>query len=131
MFAFEAFASGQAWEGAGKPGRPRLVASTWFASSESGGDQAEANLESYLSHGGPPANVICPIARGRDGIEAVYREFREQGADEVLFFPLLDDLGELEFLADVMAGLPEIERGEPTPDFSLFQQGPSMTGRHG
>lgn len=131
IFAFEAFACGQAWTGAGKPGRPRLVASTWYASSESGGDQAEANLESYLKHGGPPANVISPIARGSAGIEAAYRGFREQGADEVLFFPLLDDIGELEFLADVVAGLPDIERGEPTPDFSLFQEGPSMTGRHG
>jgi alkanesulfonate monooxygenase SsuD/methylene tetrahydromethanopterin reductase-like flavin-dependent oxidoreductase (luciferase family) len=131
VFAFEAFAASQAWAGAGKPGRPRLVASTWFASSEASGDQAEANLESYLRHGGPPATVIGPIARGRDGIEAVFREYREQGADEVLFFPLLDELGELEFLADAVAALPEVERGEPAPDFSLFAAGPSMEGRHG
>ena len=131
IFAFEAFATEQAWQEAGKPGRPRLVASTWYASSADTGDQAEANLGSYLKNGGPPAQVISPIARGAAGIEAAYRGFREQGADEVLFFPLLDDIAELEFLADVVGGLPEVERGTPRPDFSLFADGPSMKGRHG
>ena len=59
------------------------------------------------------------------------RGYRAQGADEVLFFPLLDDISELEWLAGVVAGLPAIGRGEPHPDFSLFAAGPSMKGHHG
>ncbi|MFI0406704.1 LLM class flavin-dependent oxidoreductase [Actinomadura sp. 3N508] len=131
VFAFEAFAAGQAWEGAGRPGRPRLVASTWYASGEKAGDLAEARLASYLKNGGPPEHVISGIARGRDGIEAAFRGYRAQGADEVLFFPLLDDPAELEWLAAVIGDLPDVERGAPAPDFSLFDNTPDMKGRHG
>jgi alkanesulfonate monooxygenase SsuD/methylene tetrahydromethanopterin reductase-like flavin-dependent oxidoreductase (luciferase family) len=131
VFAFEAFAAVNAWRTAGRPGRPRLVASTWYASSEREDDLAAARLASYLKHGGPPPQVISGISRGRDGIEAAVRGYRAQGADEVLFFPLLDDISELEWLADVVADLPDIEPGEPAPDFSLFASGPSMKGSHG
>ncbi|MBW8485860.1 LLM class flavin-dependent oxidoreductase [Actinomadura parmotrematis] len=130
VFAFEAFATVKAWEGAGRTGRPRLVASTWYASSEKTDDLAAARLASYLKHGGPPEHVISGIARGRDGIEAAVRGYRDQGADEVVFFPLLDDPAELDWLAGVVADLPDIERGEPHPDFSLFADTPGMGGRH-
>lgn len=131
VFAFEAFAALQAWQEVGRPGRPRLVASTWFASSEDPDDLAAARLASYIARGGPPPPVISGIARGRDGIEASVRAYRAQGADEVTFFPLVDDLAELEWLAEVVEGLPEVDRGEPTPDFSLFAgAGPRMEGHH-
>ncbi|MDX6742402.1 LLM class flavin-dependent oxidoreductase [Actinocorallia sp. A-T 12471] len=131
VFAFEAFGAVKAWEGAGKPGRPRLVASTWYASSEKTDDLAAARLASYLKNGGPPEPVLSGISRGKEGIEAAVRAYRAQGADEVVFFPLLDDPAELDWLAGVVADLPEIERGEPSPDFSLFAGGPSVEGRHG
>jgi alkanesulfonate monooxygenase SsuD/methylene tetrahydromethanopterin reductase-like flavin-dependent oxidoreductase (luciferase family) len=131
VFAFEAFAAVKAWEGAGRPGRPRMVASTWYASSEKADDLAAARLASYLRNGGPPEPVLSGIARGRAGIEAAVRGYRAQGADEVVFFPLLDDPAELDWLAGVVADLPFVERGEPTPDFSLFAaDGPTMKGRH-
>lgn len=131
VFAFEAFATVNAWREAGRDGAPRLVASTWYASSQREDDLAAARLASYLKFGGPPPPVLSGIARGRDGIEAAVRAYRAQGADEVLFFPLLDDVSELEWLAGVVADLPEIGRGEPQPDFSLFAAGPSMKGHHG
>ncbi len=131
VFAFEAFAALKAWEGAGRPGRPRLVASTWYASSEVPDDLATARLASYLKNGGPPEPVLSGIARGRAGVEGAVRAYRAQGADEVVFFPLLDDLAELTWLADVVADLPAVERGEPAPDFSLFAGGgPTVKGRH-
>lgn len=131
IFAFEAFATMQAWEGAGKPGRPRLVASTWYASSTDPDDLAAARLSSYLANGGPPEHVISGIARGAEGVEEAVARYRAQGADEVVFFPLLDEISELEWLADQVAGMPEHDLGEPTPDFSLFAGGePSMAGKH-
>ncbi|GAA4038435.1 LLM class flavin-dependent oxidoreductase [Nonomuraea soli] len=131
VFAFEAYAAMTAWEAAGKPGRPRLVASTWFSSSERAGDLAEARLASYLAKGGPPEPVLSGISRGREGVEAAVRAYRAQGADEVTFFPLVDDVSELEWLAEVVRDLPDIERGEPAPDFSMFGGAePSVKGRH-
>ncbi len=115
IFAFEAMASLQAWQAAGRPGRPRIVAGTWYASSEDPDDRASASLAHYLQQGGPPPPVNAGIARGRDGVTECVRSFREQGADEVILFPLVDDVGELDWLADVVATMPEFPRGEPTP----------------
>ncbi|MEW2443706.1 LLM class flavin-dependent oxidoreductase [Micromonospora marina] len=132
VFAFEAFATVEAWKAAGKPGRPRLVASTWYASSTDPDDLAAARLASYLKNGGPPPHVISGIARGSEGVEQAVAAFRAQGADEVVFFPLLDDVAELEWLADQVAAMPDHARGVPAPDFTLFVgDGPSMTGNHG
>lgn len=131
VFAFEAFASLQAWREAGRTDRPRMVASTWYTSSTGHDDLAARRLASYLKTGGPPDAVRSAIARGSEGIEQAVAEFRAQGADEVVFFPLDDDIGELEWLADTVAALPDIPRGEPTPDFGLLEQGPSMAGNHG
>jgi alkanesulfonate monooxygenase SsuD/methylene tetrahydromethanopterin reductase-like flavin-dependent oxidoreductase (luciferase family) len=132
VFAFEAFGTVEAWKAAGKPGRPRLVASTWYASSTDTDDLAAARLASYLKNGGPPPHVISGIARGRAGVEEAVAAFRAQGADEVIFFPLLDDVKELEWLADQVVAMPDYARGEPTPDFTLFAaDGPSMAGNHG
>ncbi|MFW6033555.1 MAG: LLM class flavin-dependent oxidoreductase [bacterium] len=131
VFAFEAFAALQAWHEAGRADRPRIVASTWYSSSTDQDDLAARRLTSYLKNGGPPDSVRSSIARGRDGIEQAVADYRAQGADEVVFFPLDDDISELAWLADTVAALPELPRGEPAPDFSLFEQGPSMAGNHG
>ena len=113
IFNFEAAASNAAWHGAGRPGRPRLVAGTWFSRAEETGDLAERRLTGYLLRGGPPPAVNSGIARGASGIKRAVREFRDVGADEVLFFPLDDDPDDVRWLADVVSSLPPMPRGEP------------------
>ena len=118
IFAFETFAATMAWQGAGREGRPRIVASTWFSRHDDVPEDASArNLETYLLQGGPPPPVNSGIARGADGIEAAVRAYRDQGADEVVFFPMDDDIEQLRWLAEVVRGLPEIPRADPHPDF--------------
>lgn len=132
VFAFEGFGTMEAWKAAGKAGRPRLVASTWYASSTDPDDLASARLASYITNGGPPPHVFSGIARGAEGVEQAVAEYRAQGADEVVLFPLVDEISELEWLAERVDAMPDYDRGEPTPDFGLFAtDGPSMAGNHG
>ena len=123
IFAFEAFAAVQAWRDAGRGDRPRLVASTWFARDTDTDDVSAANLRKYLVQGGPPPPVISGISRGADGVADAVRQFRAQGADEVIFFAMDDDLAQLDWLSGVVAALPDFPRGEPTPDFAAMGAG--------
>lgn len=119
FFSAEAAASIAAWRAAGRTGRPRLVAGGWFCSGMEPDDAASAWLASYFQQGGPPGFVNAGICRGSDGVRAQVRAFREAGADEVVLFPCTADPAELEWLADVVADLPETPVGEPA-----FPSGP-------
>lgn len=114
IFGYEAAASEAAWRAAGRPGRPRLVAGAWFSPSEDPDDLAAERLDSYLLRGGPPPQINSGISRGAAGVAQTVKEFRAAGADEVLFFPLADDIAEVEWLAGVVHSLPETVRGDPT-----------------
>ncbi|MEW2443667.1 LLM class flavin-dependent oxidoreductase [Micromonospora marina] len=113
IFGAEAFGATMAWQGAGRPGRPRLVASTWYAPGSDVHDGASAFLRSYLHQGGPPGFVNSGIARGADGVRQAVADFRALGADEVIFFPTSADLADLAWLATQVAALPDVPRGEP------------------
>lgn len=90
-----------AWSGAGRDGEPRIVAGTWFASDEQHG-AATGWLDTYMAKGGPPAFVRATIAQGRDGVQQAIEEYGEAGAGEMIFFGCVDDVSELEWLADVV-----------------------------
>jgi hypothetical protein len=113
--AFEAAAALGTWVQAGKPGRPRIVAGSWVASSMDTDDEASRWLNSYMRTGGPPLMVNAGIWRGADGVREQVEQFAAQGADEVVLFPCVGDVSEIEWLTQVVSDLPEIKVGTPTP----------------
>jgi alkanesulfonate monooxygenase SsuD/methylene tetrahydromethanopterin reductase-like flavin-dependent oxidoreductase (luciferase family) len=113
VFGAEALAATTAWRAAGRPGRPRLVASTWYAPGTDVRDGASGFLRSYLHQGGPPGFVNSGIARGADGVRRAVADFRALGADEVVFFPTSADPADLDWLATQVTALPDMPRGEP------------------
>ncbi len=115
FFAFDAAAALGAWVGAGRPGRPRMVAGSWVARSTDPDDEASRWLASYFHTGAPPLMVNAGVWRGADGVRAQVEQYAAQGADEVVLFPCTADIAELEWLTEVVAGLPEIPVGAPTP----------------
>ncbi|HJX42533.1 MAG TPA: LLM class flavin-dependent oxidoreductase [Geodermatophilus sp.] len=115
FFAFEAAAALGTWVGAGRPGRPRIVAGSWVARSPDPDDAASRWLSSFFRTGGPPIMVNAGVWRGADGVREQIETYAAQGADEVVLFPCVADLAELEWLTEVVAALPEIKVGTPTP----------------
>jgi len=106
IFRYEVMATKGAWEAAGKPGTPRIVAGTWFASTGAVRKQADANLERYFVQGAPPDPIRHWPMTGRTEVTEGLLEFFELGADEVILFPPVAELSELEWLAELVAELP-------------------------
>lgn len=115
FFAFEAAATLGAWADAGRPGRPRIVAGSWVARSTDPDDDASRWLSSFFTTGGPPLMVNAGVWRGADGVREQIETYAAQGADEVVLFPCRTDVAEIEWLTQVVADLPEITVGAPTP----------------
>ena len=109
VFGFQAMAVRGAWQGAGKPGSPRLVASTWVSSSTQSGDAADRWQESYFLQGAPPPEVRDEISRGEDAVRTVLAAFAAAGADEVVLYPCVADLEELDWLVGVAERMPDGE----------------------
>lgn len=109
FFNYEVMATREAWERAGKPGSPRIVASTWVASDERY-DETVANVGHYLAKGGPPEPIKDRIWRGESGFMEAVETFGQLGAEEFVVFPHVTDLRELDWLTGMAAKLSEPAR---------------------
>lgn len=105
VFAFQAQAVRAAWEQAGKAGSPRIIASTWYSASTQPDDQAQRWMDDYFVQGGPPEQIRDDISRGPDAVRAVIAAFQAAGADEVILFPCVAELSELDYLIDSVGDL--------------------------
>ena len=95
-----------AWIDAGRPGKPQLWAQGYFAL---GVDAAEAGMrymKDYYAFTGPFAGKIAAgLLTTPQAIAQFIRGYEEEGCDELVLFPTVPDLAQLEQLADVLNGL--------------------------
>jgi alkanesulfonate monooxygenase SsuD/methylene tetrahydromethanopterin reductase-like flavin-dependent oxidoreductase (luciferase family) len=91
-----------AWKTAGRVGTPRLVAIAYYALGDI--DKGRSNVCDYYSSAGDEVVRLITggVLAGPIGVKAGLKEFAEIGADEVILNPTLDDLDEIERLADVV-----------------------------
>jgi len=104
-FARAADKARAAWLDAGRPGKPQLWAQGYFALG--GEDAAEAGmsyLRDYYAFTGPFAERIAAgILTTPQAIAGFIRGYREAGCDELVLFPTLPDLAQLEQLAQIIS----------------------------
>ncbi|MCX5311167.1 LLM class flavin-dependent oxidoreductase [Streptomyces sp. NBC_00154] len=91
-----------AWAAAGRPGSPRLVAIAYFTLADA--DAGRANVHDYYSAIGPETAdfISSGVSAGAEAVKATVESFTEIGADELIFNPALDDIGEVERLAEIV-----------------------------
>ncbi len=101
-----------AWADAGRPGRPQLWAQGYFALGDSASDAndvAEAGaryLKDYYAFTGPFAERIAAgLLTSPQAIAQFIRGYEEAGCDELVLFPTVPDLAQLDRLAAVLNGL--------------------------
>lgn len=101
-----------AWADAGRPGKPQLWAQGYFALGDSASDTndvAEAGaryLKDYYAFTGPFAERIAAgLLTSPQAIAQFIRGYEEAGCDELVFFPTVPDLAQLDRLAAVLDGL--------------------------
>jgi alkanesulfonate monooxygenase SsuD/methylene tetrahydromethanopterin reductase-like flavin-dependent oxidoreductase (luciferase family) len=90
-----------AWQAAGRPGQPRLVALNYFAL----GDPARgrANIADYYAATGEYQDIVVGnVHTDAESLRDAVKQFEALGADELILGPGTDDLDEITRLADIV-----------------------------
>jgi alkanesulfonate monooxygenase SsuD/methylene tetrahydromethanopterin reductase-like flavin-dependent oxidoreductase (luciferase family) len=101
----EALAEGKAkleqhWSAAGRTGKPRTMALTYFALGSDAEQVAQRSLGNYYSFLGEHAQMVVQgAAKDADTIKRYVDAFERAGADELICFPASADLAQVELLA--------------------------------
>jgi hypothetical protein len=95
----------EVWTAAGRPGRPRFVGAGYFCLDPTGHEAAAAYLRSYYAFLGPAAEAaVGALCRSAAAVEELLGEAEAAGMDELIFWPTIPHLQELEHLEDLVAG---------------------------
>ena len=91
------------WRDEGREGKPRLVASLYYAlgpNADRGGDY----IRDYYSYFGPGADDMArSIPSSPETIEGLIRDFGDIGADEVVCWPTVAELDQVDRLAEIIS----------------------------
>ncbi|WP_436852145.1 LLM class flavin-dependent oxidoreductase [Nocardiopsis dassonvillei] len=90
-----------AWQAAGRPGRPRLVALNYFALGDP--DRGRANIADYYAATGEFQDIVVDnVHTDAESLRDAVKRFEALGADELILGPGTDDLDEVTRLADIV-----------------------------
>ena len=96
-------AAEQAWTAAGKAGKPRFVAATYFGLGPNAAEKAGAYLRNYYAVMGPRAEQIASsVPSTPEVVKGVIQAFTDIGVDELLCWPCIPELDQVDRLADVV-----------------------------
>lgn len=103
VFRVGADAAREAWRAAGRPGSPRLLALGYFALGEDARASADTYLKDYYAFVGPFAEQIAAGALVTpDQLARRVADFEEAGCDELVLFPCVANVAQLDRLADAL-----------------------------
>lgn len=103
-FARAADKARAAWTDAGRPGSPRLWAQGYFALGEDAAEQGRRYLRDYYSFTGPfVERIVSELLTTPQAIAQFIRGYEVAGCDDLVLFPVVPDLAQLDLLAGVLA----------------------------
>ncbi|HEV2251795.1 MAG TPA: LLM class flavin-dependent oxidoreductase [Streptosporangiaceae bacterium] len=104
MFAQAAAGVDQAWQEAGRAGRPRKLTLAYFGLGPEARSQAEGYLLHYYGWLGDIANMIAGgAAVTPEMVKSYIAAFEASGCDEIIFVPTASRLDQVSLLADAIA----------------------------
>jgi alkanesulfonate monooxygenase SsuD/methylene tetrahydromethanopterin reductase-like flavin-dependent oxidoreductase (luciferase family) len=104
MFAQAAAGVDQAWQAAGRPGRPRKLTLAYFGLGPEARSQAEGYLLHYYGWLGEIANMIAGSAAvSPEMVKSYVAAFEASGCDEIIFVPTASRLDQVSLLAEAIA----------------------------
>jgi alkanesulfonate monooxygenase SsuD/methylene tetrahydromethanopterin reductase-like flavin-dependent oxidoreductase (luciferase family) len=92
----------QAWHEAGREGNPRLVCLSYFGLGPGASQGIERYLLGYYSPGPYVVQVIRNTPSTPEAVRATAAGYREAGFDEMIFFPTIASLDQVDMLADII-----------------------------
>ncbi len=96
-----------AWSDAGRPGKPRIWAQGYFALGDEAVIETGLNyMRNYYAFTGPFAERIASgLLTSPQAIAQFIRGYEEAGCDELVLFPTVSSMTQLDRLAEVLIGL--------------------------
>jgi hypothetical protein len=105
MFAQASVAVDQAWQEAGREGRPRKLSLAYFALGPDARQAADTYLKRYYAFTGPVADQIAAgAAVSPDQVRGYAAAFEQAGCDELIFIPCSAETDQVGLLAEVLHG---------------------------
>lgn len=95
----------EAWQQAGRPGRPRFVVGSYYALGPRADEQIDSALSQYLGiFGADVAKSLAASVRSRSAqtMRDAHRAFEDIGTDELIWVPLASELDQLERLTEIV-----------------------------
>jgi len=104
MFAQGAAAVDQAWQEAGRPGRPRKATLAYFALGSDARAQADSYILDYYGWLGDIASMIASgAAVSPEMVKGYAAAFEASGCDEIIFVPTASSLDQIALLHEAVA----------------------------
>ena len=104
MFAQMGATVDQAWQDAGRPGKPRKLALAYFALGPCAQEEAGSSIKSYYAWLGEAADQIAAgAAASAETVQAHRAGFERSGCDELIFVPGSSRLDQVTLLAEAIA----------------------------
>lgn len=89
---------------AGRPGRPELWGLGYFALGDAA-ERGRADLTRYYGFlGGPGARVVAGLLTSPAEVRDFVRAYAESGCDQLVLFPTVPELDQVEQLAEALVG---------------------------
>ncbi len=93
----------QAWQGAGRDGKPRFVCATYIGLGPDAAERGGAYLKNYYAFIGPRAEQVAQgMVSTAEALKSVIAEFEAIGADELILWPCIADLDQVDRIAEAL-----------------------------
>ncbi len=103
MFAQLGKAVDQAWQDAGRPGRPRKLALAYFALGPRAREDAASSIKAYYAWlGGFADQIAAAAAVTAEMVRDYVAAFEQSGCDELIFGPCTSELDQVTLLAEAL-----------------------------
>jgi alkanesulfonate monooxygenase SsuD/methylene tetrahydromethanopterin reductase-like flavin-dependent oxidoreductase (luciferase family) len=95
------------WQEAGRAGKPRLLACAYVALGPNAAERARDAILHYYAFSGPLARLVADHALSATAlaVQEMIERFQQIGTDELIFFPGIPELDQVQRLADLIGRL--------------------------
>jgi alkanesulfonate monooxygenase SsuD/methylene tetrahydromethanopterin reductase-like flavin-dependent oxidoreductase (luciferase family) len=92
----------EVWQKAGRSGKPRFVACTYYGLGPDAANGIMAYIGNYYAFMGPAAQQMAKAMPSTpDAVRATIKGYNDIGADELILWPCIPDLDQIKRLADI------------------------------
>jgi alkanesulfonate monooxygenase SsuD/methylene tetrahydromethanopterin reductase-like flavin-dependent oxidoreductase (luciferase family) len=95
-------AAQESWQAAGRSGKPRLVGCMYFALGPDARERGGSYLRSYYGQGQWVDAMINSLPITPEVIKGLIQAYRDIGTDEVILWPCIPDLAQIDQLAELV-----------------------------